>query len=272
MDLFTLTMGGENAYRIIERLNIARSRKIRMAVNFTGGAHSQYLTDGVFDMAKWKAKLNTFNTPEIRDAVAAAVADGTLIGAITLDEPFNYGLGGDPENSWGPKGTLTKVRVDSMCTDVKRIFPTLPVGAGHDHRLFEPTKSYQVCEFLLDQYSGRDGDVTQFRDEALAMARRDGIQILFSLNILNGGIQAARDGLWNCPLTTTGGRGTYDPNCRMTAEQVRNYGIFLGPAGCGLLMWRYDDVFMSDPRNVQAFKDVAAHLASLPGRSCRRSG
>jgi hypothetical protein len=72
-------------------------------------------------------------------------------------------------------------------------------------------------------------------------------------------------------VTETGGRGTFNPNCRMTANQVRDWGIILGSAGCGMIMWRYDDAFMSDPNNVQAFRDVAARLAGLPARSCRRS-
>jgi hypothetical protein len=270
MDLFSMTMGGENASTIIDRLAVARSRGMKMLINMTGGAHRNYLTDGVFDMAKWKAKVNTFDTPQIQAAIAAAVADGTLIGNSVLDEPHHYGLG-DPDNSWGPKGTFTKVRVDSMCADVKRIFPTLPVGVGHGHNDFEPTKSYRTCEFITDQYAWRKGEVTQYRDEALAMSQRDGIQIVFSLNILDGGIQAARDGLWNCSVTETGGRGTFNPNCRMTANQVRDWGIILGSAGCGLIMWRYDDAFMADPNNAQAFRDVAARLAGLPARSCRRS-
>jgi hypothetical protein len=102
------------------------------------------------------------------------------------------------------------------------------------------------------------------------MGKRDGHAILFSMNILNGGTQAARDGLWNCPLTTTGGRGTYDPNCRMTSAQVRENGFALGPAGCGLLMWKYDATFMSKPENQQSFADVAARLATTPAKSCRR--
>jgi hypothetical protein len=56
----------------------------------------------------------------------------------------------------------------------------------------------------------------------------------------------------------------------MTPEQVREWGIVLGSAGCGLLMWRYDEKFMTNPENQQAFKDVAARLATLPPRSCNR--
>jgi hypothetical protein len=200
--------------------------------------------------------------------VADAVTNGTIVGASVMDEPNVHGLGDG--NTWGPTGTMTKARVDSLCGYVKNMFPSLPVGVVHGHQAFEPTKSYRVCEFLVDAYSSRYGSVTAFRDAALAMGKRDGHAILFSMNILNGGIQAARDGLWNCPLTTTGGRGTYDPNCRMTAAQVRENGFVLGPAGCGLLMWKYDATFMSKPENQQAFADVAARLATAPARACRR--
>ena len=65
--------------------------------------------------------------------------------------------------------------------------------------------------------------------------------------------------------------GTYSPNCRMTSEQVRQVGLTLGPAGCGFMIWRYDDVFMAGPANQQAFRDIGARLASTPTTACRRS-
>ena len=35
------------------------------------------------------------------------------------------------------------------------------------------------------------------------------------------------------------------------------------------MMWKYDDAFMANLENQQAFRDVAAALASLPAKSCR---
>jgi hypothetical protein len=55
----------------------------------------------------------------------------------------------------------------------------------------------------------------------------------------------------------------------MTAQQVREWGIILGSAGCGLMMWQYNDSFMANLENQQAFRDVAAKLNSLPAKSCR---
>jgi hypothetical protein len=267
-DVFTASIGSVNATNIVARLDAARQSQKHLVLAMTGGSHWNYLTNNVFDLTKWQAKMDTYNTPAIRAAVAAAVSDGTIIGNSVMDEPHVSGLGDG--NTWGPPGTMTKARVDQLCAYVKNIFPTMMVGVVHPHEAFEPTKSYQVCEFLVDQYSWRKGDVNTFIEGGLALGRRDGMGIIFSMNLLNGGIQAERDGLWNCSLATTGGRGTFDPNCRMTPQQVREWGILLGSAGCGMMMWKYDDKFMADAGNQQAFRDVADRLASLPAKSCKQ--
>ena len=89
----------------------------------------------------------------------------------------------------------------------------------------------------------------------------------FSLNILDGGIKD-KTGTWDCP--GTGGKGTYYPNCRMTADQVSSWGRALATAGCYLMMWRYDGTFMSKSANQEAFRDVASAVASRSPRSCKR--
>jgi hypothetical protein len=272
-----LTLSAEMNFpsTIVSWIDGARQKGVRVMLVMTGGSHTATkpgcclsVINGVlqFDRAKWEATLQTFNTAAIRDAIANGVADGTIVGATVMDEP--YVSGGGDGNTWGPPGTMTKARVDSLCTSVQKIFPTLRAGVEHQHNLFEPTKSYRVCQFIVDQYSARFGDVAAWRDAGLAMGTRDHHSILFSLNVLNGGVQD-RDGTWDC--AGTGGLGLYAPNCRMTANQVRNFGLALGLAGCGLFMWRYDAAFMTNSENQQAFKDVAAQMATAPGRACRRS-
>jgi len=265
----------------LQRIASARDRGIKLLMNMTGGSHSNYKTNGVFDMSKWKAVMDGYNTPAIKSAVAAAVADGTIIGNSVMDEPHNVGTVGHLENSWGPAGTMTKLRIDQMCGYVKGIFPTLPVGVVHDHAIFEPENSYRVCDFIVDQYAWVKtlGNVTKFRDDALALARRDGISILFSMNVLAGGEHHWPKDPWTCPVYpatfstggTTGGYGPYAPTCRMTASQVRSWGTTLGAAGCGLTLWRYDASFVTKADNAAAFRDVSEKLASLPGKSCRRT-
>lgn len=265
-DEFTLTIGSVEPDELVQRLQSLRAAKHQLLLAMTGGSHANYKSDGVFDFDKWKARMDRYDTPDIKAAVAAAVANGTIVGNSVMDEPQNT----SPENSWGPAGTMTKARVDEMCAYVKSIFPTLPVGVVHDHRAFEPDAPYKTCDFIVSQYrwSKSDGDIARFRDDALALGRRDGIAIAFSLNILDGGIpkrQAAE-----CPIPETGGEGTSKRACRMTAAQVREWGLALGSAGCALTMWRYDPEFMANPENQQAFKDVAAALAKAPTKPCRR--
>jgi hypothetical protein len=89
----------------------------------------------------------------------------------------------------------------------------------------------------------------------------------FGLNIMDGGIND-RTGAWDC--VGTGGKGTIAGRCRMTADQVSTWGKAIGPYGCAMTMWRYDDVFMSKSANVSAFRAVASLLNSKPRRSCKR--
>jgi len=275
-EMFTLTYGGETPATLPARLAVARSRGIRMVIAMTGGARARYLTGGAFDMAKWRARMQTFDTPEIRAAVAEAVRDGILIGNSVMDEPFNDGGPGNQSNSWGPAGTMSKARVDSMCGMANAIFPTLPEGVFQDYRL-APNDSYRVCDFITSQYRTAKGTVTAYRDGALGLCRRDHHACSFAINVLEGGIQVKRQPgqtdylAGDCPLSTTGGRGTYFPNCRMTAQQVREAGRVLGPTGCFLTGWKYEAEFMANPENQAAFRDVAAMLAARPAGSCSRT-
>jgi hypothetical protein len=270
-----LTLSAESNFprNIVARIEFARERGVRLMLAMTGGNHDLYMStiDGVhqFDRSLWEARLQTFNTPVIKDAIARGVADGTIIGATVMDEPYAHATEGSGGNTWGPQGTMTKARVDSLCADVQALFPTLPAGVEHQHQLFEQDHSYHVCQFIVDQYGSQYGDVIAWRDAGLAMAKRDGHAILFSLNVLDGGVPD-KGGSYECSGPGQGGRGTRKPNCRMTAAQVVQYGTALGPYGCGLFMWRYDDGFASIPANVEAFKDVAARLAAAPSRECRR--
>jgi hypothetical protein len=251
-----MSLDGYSEGRILSMLDDARKKKIRVLMNMTGGKHTNYTTDGVFDLAKWRAKMDTYNTPAIRAAVAAAVADGTIVGNSVMDEPhqsdanLNY-----PEKSWGPEGWMTKAKVDGLCGYVKSIFPTLPVGVNHDHRHFEPEKNYAICDFLGTQYRVSKGPVQNWRDGALAFARRSGVQILFGMNLLHGG--ATRS---DCAAP-----------CDMTPTEVRVVGLALGPYGCALNTWRYEQAYFDRPDVQSALRVIAESLATLPRRPCTRS-
>jgi hypothetical protein len=261
-DPFTTSQNYTDPAGIVARIATARRLNQKLVLAMTGGEHLNYITNGKFDLAKWTARMDQYKTIEIKNAVAAGVADGTIIGNSVMDEP--------EFRSWG--GAMTKPLLDDMARYVKGIFPTLPVGVNHGpdgYYLWRPEERYRVIDYVVNQYNWwiTSGDIAAWRDKVLAQARLDGVTPAFSLNIINGGVQD-RDGTWDC--IGTGGLGLRTPNCRMSANQLRNWGTTLGTAGCMLLMWKYDAAYMSNPLNAQAFKDVAARLASVPGRSCKR--
>jgi hypothetical protein len=258
---FTASHTYTDAGSIITLIKTARSKNHRLVLAMTGGPSSRYKTRGKFDFTKWKNKMNTFKTAAIKRAVAQGVADGTIVGNALIDEPET--------RQWG--GVVTKRRLDQMASYAKSIFPTLPMGVNHGppaHR-WRASERYRVVDYVVHQYAWwvTSGNVTAWRDQVLAQARRDGVTPAFSLNILNGGKQD-RSG-WDCK--GTGGRGTRAPNCRMTAEQVRSWAAALGPKGCAMIMWKYDRAFMSRSANVTAMRNAASALSGAAGRSCRRS-
>ena len=56
----------------------------------------------------------------------------------------------------------------------------------------------------------------------------------------------------------------------MTPTQVRDFGRALATDGCFLMMWEYDAAYMSEAANQDAFRELAALVASQPRRSCAR--
>lgn len=260
---FTGSHNYTDASYIVKHISNARMKKQRLVLAMTGGSSTRYKTDGRFDFAKWKNKMNTFKTDAIKKAVAAGVADGTIIGNALMDEPET--------RQWG--GVMTKPLLDKMAAYVKAIFPTLAVGVNHGPSGYKwrASERYQVVDYVLNQYSWwvTTGNAAQWRDYVLSLARRDGYTPAFSLNILGGGRQD-RDGTWNCTGSGQAGKGAKFPNCRMTADQVRDWGRTLGVAGCVMTLWTYDDLFVSKSANVEAFRNVASTLNSKPRRSCRR--
>ena len=254
---FTASTNYTDPRGIIKQISVARAMGQRLTLNMTGGGHHRYKSNGRFDLRKWKAQMNKFNTREIKAAVARGVADGTVMMNTVMDEPN--------VPSWG--GVMTKPLLDQMAKYVKGMFPTLPVSVAlrYDWR---PHERFRVMDAYISQYSWYRGSAASFRDKGLAEARKQGMKMVFAMNLLNGGVHNfARK---TCPVPLTGGKGTYSPACRMTASQVRDWGRLLGTAGCGLILWRYDNAFMAKSANVQAMRDVAATLARTPSRSCRR--
>jgi hypothetical protein len=259
---FTLSHDNTFANSIVARISAARQKRQRLVLAMTGGPSSNFKSDGKFSLTKWKNRMNTFKTSAIKNAVAAGVSDGTIVGNTLIDEPET--------KQWG--GNITKPLLDQMASYVKGIFPTLKVGVNHGAPGYQwrTGERYRVVDYTLNQYMWQNngGRIAAWRDAVISRARIDGVTPAFSLNLLNGGVPD-NSGTWDC--TGTGGKGTRDRKCRMTADQVASYGKAVGPSGCFMMMWQYDDAFMSKSANVTAFRSVASYLATKTRKTCRRT-
>jgi hypothetical protein len=261
---FTASQNYTDPAGIVTQIAAARSQKQHLVLAMTGGPHDNYMTNGAFDYTKWKNRMDLFNTSTIRTAVAAGVADGTIVGNSIMDEPEH--------KSWG--GVMTKPMLDQMAAYAKAIFPTLPVGVNHGpvgYYAWRPTEHYRVVDYVNNQYNWwvTSGDVAAWRSKVLAQAASDGVQVSFGLNVLDGGVQD-KDGTYDCTGPGQAGKGTFGSNCRMTAQQLRDWGTALGTSGCALLMWKYDGTFASRSDNQDAFRSLATVLGSSPAKPCRR--
>ena len=143
---FTGSIGNSDPAGLVTQLSAARQMGLHLVLFMTGGDHLNYLTNGAFDLSKWKARMDQFNTAVIKSAVAAGVKDGTIVGNSLMDEPEH--------KSWG--GVMTKPLLDQMAAYAKAIFPTLPMGVNNGptgYYQWRPTERYHVVDFVVNQYN-----------------------------------------------------------------------------------------------------------------------
>jgi hypothetical protein len=264
---FTASHNYINADSLVLQINAARAKGHRLMTAMTGGATAKYVTNGNFDLAKWKAVMNGYNKSALKTAVAAAVADGTIIGNSMVDEPET--------KKWGT--TMTKPVIDQMAVYVKTIFPTLPVGVDHGPNgyTWRTAEKYTKLDYVVYQYAWwiTKGNLTSWRDGVLARASLDGVKPAFSINVINGGVQDKGDGVYDCIGTGMAGKGQRYPLCHMTTDQIKTWGKTLTPLGCAMFLWWYDTPwtsFFNDAGNQAAFKELATLAASKPKPSCKK--
>jgi hypothetical protein len=261
---FTASQNSIHPDTLIAQINAARSKGHRLIVAMTPGPSTRYVTNGQFDMAKWKKAMDGYNKSTLKTAVAAAVADGTIISNLLIDEPET--------KRWGT--TLTKAKIDQMAVYVKAIFPTLPVGInyGPPGYKWRSTERYTKLDYVVFQYAHwvTNGNVITWKDAVLAQAKLDGVRPAFSLNVLNGGKQDRGDGYYDCIGPDMGGLGTRYPNCTMTPTQIRSWGKTLAPLGCAMLFWQFNKTYFTNSNNLSALTDVATLAKSQPRPTCKR--
>ena len=148
-----------------------------------GGLSRQYSTNGQFDMTKWTNRMDTYNTEAIKTAVAAAVADGTVIANQLIDEPET--------RRWG--GNITKATLDSMAAYGHACSPPCRWASTTARRGTSGARpnGIKVVDYVLYQYNHyiTSGDIGAWRAGVLEQAKLDGVTPMFGINVLDGGVQ-----------------------------------------------------------------------------------
>ena len=255
---FTAGQSYADPQGLVALLAKLRANQQRAFLALTGGAHCQYLTTGcdeknqpkpggVFDLAKWKAGTARYATPVLKAALEAGVADGTILGYNMLDEP--------PHPSWG--GVFTKALVDTMAAYCKSILPFMPCGVAVNYR-WRPTERYDLVDFVMTQTWMETQSPAAFLDSAVAMAKRDGVALVLSLNLFGA-----------APSPGCEPRGS---QCLMRPAEVREWGrAFVSePYACAVIMWRYDATMWGRPEYQAQFQDVSSLAGQRVAKSCRR--
>jgi PKD repeat protein len=273
-----LTGGDITAGNIIARIDACRRLGVKMVWQPTGGSHTKYLTDGKFDINKWRSeRVNAYAalSASNKAIINQAIADGIIPGASLVDEPDHSSWGGVfRKRVTGEPGTVS---VTQLVSEWKAIFPTCPTGVLSQvtWRSFEPWGT--PYDFNVYQYSARRGSVTAYRDSCIANAAfvesGNPVVVVFSMNILNGG-----ERIEGCPEPQTGGLGvgpTAPPNCRMSDENLVAFGPVLLSGGAGLWMWEArEDYLLRDDDLVDtqaAMSQLASLAATLSKPTWRRS-
>ena len=187
-----------------------------------GGAHRQYKTAGVFDLSKWIARMSDYNTTQIRERNCQGGGRRHRGGGQHRDGRAAHTSW--PRTAGGPRARSPRPSWTRCAGYEKGMFPSLPV-VGHDHEVFNAGAESRL-RLPAGPVRRPQGPGRRVPGRRPRYGPTGSTSTIFSLNVIDGGTQASRNDSWD--FRATGGRGTFEPNCRMTAQQILDFGSVLG--------------------------------------------
>ena len=238
---------------------MVRAAGASVVIDFHGKKERHQNPDETFNLEMWKARIHTF----VGLGLESYIADGTILAHYMTDEPKSRG-------SWGGE-VMPNDAIDEMARYSKLIWPTLPTtvrvspsklvrhAGGYDVPL--PDWEWQYLDVGWAQYSERFGSVTEYAAVEVAEAERQGLGLIFGLNVIVGG-----DGSSGIPGYVSG-------KWSMSPQELLDYGTALigTPEACAFFMWRYDwndIVYFGRPVIAAAVAELAKLAADRTTASC----
>jgi hypothetical protein len=266
---FTETKLEVSPESILSTLAEARAGGMRVFLILTGGSQRNYAnSDGTFNVAIWKARVDKFRGIDLR----GFVEDGTIIGHQLISEA-------KARSQWGGKVIPNDV-LDEMARHSKEIWPSMPTmlrtdpsdleehAAGHQARW--PGWKWSHLDAASARYLARKGSVAAFAANQQSSADRQALALVVGLNVLSGG-----NGSSGIPSPAKG-------KWAMSPDELRQYGstMLSQTKPCAFEMWRYETpksefenfMYFRRPEIAAAMAELAALAARSPARSCVGSG
>jgi hypothetical protein len=233
---------------IVRGLEMARGKGARLILNLSGSNDSKILSGGKFSLSKWKSMVDRFKRVDLKPYIA----DGTLFAHYLIDEP------GHPSR-WG-KQKISQATVEEMARYSKQLFPGITTTARVvPSWLADASIKYKYLDAAWAQFADRKGEASEWITKEVAEAKKLGVGLIVSLNVINGGDGSSRV------------RGTRSGQYNMSASELRKNGTALlnQDYACAFVMWQYDTKYFgrSDIKGVLA--DLSNKAKNHARTSCR---
>lgn len=233
---FTGVLRASTPANLLATLKAARKKRMRVVLKLANDSKYYSNPDSTFSLDLWKQIIDGYRGIDIR----SYIADGTIIGHFLIDEPRDAA-------NWGG-APVPYADVDAAAAYSKSIWPAMATGAGSPADDMEAGAPYTSLDFAFSQYRDKKGDIAAWLTGQTASARRAGLGILLSINVLDGNID----------------------NSSYSAAQLSTVGATLAaePYACGLTMWKYDSTYFADAAIKSAMASIAKVANARPRHRC----
>ena len=256
---------------MLQRLRTVQKARMRVVVSMAAGSKSDYRnSDGTFNMAMWKARLDAFRRVDF----SRFLRNGTIVAQMLIDDI--------DESNWGDK-PISNREIDELARYSKQFWPALRTAVrARATSLMTPEYggtgrpyNWRFLDAAWDQYSARMGKPAAQVAAEVRAAKRQRLGLVVGLNVLTGG-----DGSSGLP-----GPDKYSSRWAMSPAEVVRYGtpLIRHPYACAFLMWsaKYDYsasnahlkyTYFKRPEIRRAMRELRAAADRRAGRRCAANG
>ena len=208
-----------------------------VVVSFAGNER-HFKTDGYFDLAKWKSRINRYRNVNF----SSYIKDGTIVGHYLIDEP------NDADN-WNGE-TIAPSVVEEMARYSKQLWPGMVtivrVQPGY---LGTFSGDFRYLDAAWAQYVARKGDPDDYLRQNVADAQKKGLGLVVGLNISKGSATKSE----------------------LSAKEIESWGsaMLASTYPCGFISWQYDEAYVERADIAQALSLLSEKARNRPTTSCR---